>query len=113
MARTNSTSTEAPKRPSRRRTPRLHIDPATGATVAEGKGPTGQRAVKDAMQKKAARVTKASLVVTEFEKGASLTEAAKATGVDPAYVWDIAAVWEKRTGTRVPRTGHTPKPASK
>jgi hypothetical protein len=54
-------------------------------------------------------VTKAQRVRDAFAAGMSLTESAKATGADPAYVWDLAKIWEEKAGTRVPRSGHTPK----
>jgi hypothetical protein len=71
----------------------------------------GRSRTRSATPKKAAKVTKSARVYAEFEKGASLTEAAKATGVDPAYVWDLAATWQKRTGKQVPRNGRPAKVA--
>lgn len=58
------------------------------------------------------KVTKSARVYAEFDKGASLTEASKATGVDPAYVWDLADSWQKRTGQKVPRNGRVAKATS-
>jgi hypothetical protein len=79
-----------------RRTPRKH------SALRDDK--LQLRVVKDAP-----KVTKSARVYAEFDKGASLTEAAKATGVEPAYVWDLAASWQKRTGKQVPRNGRVAK----
>jgi hypothetical protein len=121
-----------------RKAERLHLD-ATGATVLTPKvrkvtragapvtvlGGTLPKAIAEAVKKavpvkhSALRddklslsvvvVTKAQRVRDAFAAGMSLTESAKATGADPAYVWDLAKIWEEKTGTRVPRSGHTPK----
>jgi hypothetical protein len=107
------------------RTPRLHLD-KTGATVlapkvrkvtvamtaAEAraaKKTTGSALRGDKLSLRVVVVTKAQRVRDAFAAGMSLTESAKATGADPAYVWDLAKIWEEKTGTRVPRSGHTPK----
>lgn len=74
-------------------------------TTAKPAKPTAAKPKPTATGKKAAKASKAQFVRDQFEKGASLTEAAKATGVDPAYVWDLAAVWEKTSGRKVPRNG--------
>ena len=93
-------------------TPRLHLDPKTGATVLAPKVPAVKKTTRATPVKTApVKVTKSSLVRAEFEKGASLTEAAKATGVDPAFVWDLAKVWQEKTGRMVPRNGRAPKVA--
>jgi hypothetical protein len=72
---------------------------------------TPQRTTRTSAGKKATKPSKAQSVRDQFDKGASLTEAAKATGVDPAYVWDLAAIWEKTSGRTVPRNGRSPKAA--
>jgi hypothetical protein len=102
----------------RKTTPRLHIDEKTGATVLDAKkAPVKHSALRDdklslrVVKTAEVKVTKSSLVRAEFEKGASLTEAAKATGVDPAFVWDLAKAWQEKTGRMVPRNGRAPKVA--
>jgi transposase-like protein len=103
-------------------TPRLHLDEKTGATVLTPKvrkvtraTPVKHSALRDdklslrIVKTAPVKVTKSSLVRAEFEKGASLTEAAKATGVDPAFIWDLAKAWQEKTGRMVPRNGRAPK----
>jgi len=94
----------------------LHLDPTTGATVLTPKVKAVKKtALRDdklslrVVKTAPVKVTKSSLVRAEFEKGASLTEASKATGVDPAFVWDLASAWQKKTGRMVPRSGRAPK----
>lgn len=106
-------------------TPRLHLDEKTGATVLTPKvtkttkaTPVKHSALRDdklslrVVKTAPVKVTKASLVRAQFDAGASLTEAAKATGADPAYVWDICAKWQIATGRMVPRNGRAPKVAA-
>ena len=109
-------------------TPRLHLD-KTGATVlipkvrkvtvattaAEdraAKKTTGSALRDDKLSLRVVVVTKAQRVRDAFAQGMSLTESAKATGADPAYVWDLAKIYEEKTGTRVPRSGRAPKVAA-
>jgi hypothetical protein len=99
------------------RTPRLHLDAKTGATVLTPKvekttkaAPVKHSALRDdKLSLRVVKMTMADRVRQQFGIGASLTEAAKATGADPAYVWDLAKVYEQKTGTRVPRSGRAPK----
>ncbi len=93
------------------RTPRLHLDAKTGATVLDAKkAPAKKTALTDdKLSLRVVKVTKAQRVRDAFAAGMSLTEAAKATGADPAYVWDLAKIWEDKGNGRVPRSGHVKK----
>ena len=80
----------------RKRTPRLHVDPATGAAVFAPKAPT-----KKAPAKQAPTASKASLVRALLDEGRTVKEIAAALkdqGVTWSYAWDIAAAYEKKTG---------------
>ncbi len=80
----------------RKRTPRLHVDPATGATVLAPKAPT-----KKATPKQAPKASKAALVRALLDEGKTVKEIAAALkdqGVTWSYAWDIAAAYEKKTG---------------
>lgn len=93
------------EKPARKRTPRLHVDPATGATVLTPKATTA-KAPKQAMQAhevkaKVPKETKAALVRALLDQGKSVREIADALkdqGVTWSYAWDVAAAYEKKTG---------------
>ena len=83
----------------RKRTPRLHVDPATGATVLAPKAPTKKATPKQAP--KASKASKAALVRALLDDGKTVKEIAAALkdqGVTWSYTWDIAAAYEKKTG---------------
>ena len=103
-------------------TPSLHLDPKTGATVLDLKAiaesvkktakaaPVRHSALRDdKLSLRVVKMTMADRVRQQFSIGASLTEAAKATGADPAYCWDLAKIWEDKGNGRVPRSGHVKK----
>ncbi len=81
----------------RKRTPRLHLDPTTGATVLEPKRP----AAKAAAPKPAPKASKAALVRALLDEGKTVKEIAAALkdkGVSWSYAWDVAAAYERKTG---------------
>lgn len=96
----------------------VKVTPANVAKTTPAKA-APKATVKAAPAKKQATVrkvdpeSKAARVRAAFEQGMSLTQAAKSTSVDPAYVWDLAAVWERQTGKRVPRNADLVKAAAK
>ena len=84
------------EKPASKRTPRLHVDPTTGATVLTPKAKTPK-----APAKKAPKESKAALVRALLDEGKSVRECAgalKDQGVTWSYAWDCAAAYEKKTG---------------
>ena len=82
----------------RKRTPRLHVDPATGATVLAPKAKAMQAHEVNA---KAPKESKAALVRALLDEGKTVKEIAAALkdrGVTWSYTWDVAAAYEKKTG---------------
>lgn len=86
------------EKPARKRTPRLHVDPATGATVLAPKAKAMQA---HEVKPKVAKDSKAALVRSLLDEGKSVKEIAAALkdrGVTWSYAWDVAAAYEKKTG---------------
>ncbi len=86
------------EKPARKRTPRLHVDPSTGATVLAPKAKAMQ--VQE-VRPKAAKESKAALVRALLDEGKTVKEIAAALknkGVSWSYAWDVAAAYEKKTG---------------
>jgi hypothetical protein len=100
----NTTGAAAAERLTRR--PRLHVDPATGATVLEpkrraAKKPAAKPAPKKAPAKPARGESKAALVRALLDEGKTVKEVAvalKDKGITWSYAWDVAAAYEKKTG---------------
>jgi DUF971 family protein len=85
------------EKPARKRTPRLHIDPTTGATVLAPKAKMQAHEVKA----KAPKESKAALVRALLVQGKTVRECAdqlKDQGITWSYCWDVAAAYEKKTG---------------
>jgi hypothetical protein len=85
------------EKPARKRTPRLHVDPTTGATVLAPKAKMQAHEVKQ----KAPKESKAALVRALLDQGKTARECADALkdqGVTWSYAWDCAAAYEKKTG---------------
>jgi hypothetical protein len=85
------------EKPARKRTPRLHIEPTTSATVLEPK----RTASKKPAAKPAPKESKAALVRALLDEGKTVKEIAAALkdkGVSWSYAWDVAAAYEKKTG---------------
>ena len=98
----------------RKTTPRLHIDEKTGATVLDAKkAPVKHSALRDdklslrVVKTPEVKVTKSSLVRAEFEKGASLTEAAKATGVQTSALLGLGGTGPTESRNDRPASGPT------
>lgn len=90
------------EKPARKRTPRLHIDPATGATVHDAKRP----AAKQPAAKPAPKESKAALVRALLDEGKTVKEIASALkdkGVTWSYAWDARFVRLKAAGACPPR----------
>lgn len=84
------------EKPARKRTPHLHVDAKTGATVLAPKSVT-----KKPDAKPAPKETKATLVRALLDQGKSVRECADALkdrGITWSYCWDVAAAYEKKTG---------------
>ncbi len=84
------------EKPARKRTARLHVDPATGATVLAPKAATKKTAAKPAPKE-----SKATLVRALLDQGKTVRECADALmerGITWSYCWDVAAAYEKKTG---------------
>jgi hypothetical protein len=84
------------EKPARKRTPRLRVDPTTGATVLEPKRPVAKKPAAQAPKE-----SKAALVRAMLDEGETVKEIAAALkdrGVTWSYSWDVAAAYEKKTG---------------
>ena len=84
------------EKPARKRTPRLHVDSTTGATVLAAKATTNRKPAKQA-----AKESKAALVRALLDQGKTVRECADALkdhGITWSYCWDVAAAYEKKTG---------------
>lgn len=85
------------ERAARKRTPRLHIDPTTGATVLAPKATMQAHEVKA----KAPKESKAAKVRTLLDEGKTVRQIAQLLadqGVTWSYAWDCAAAYERKTG---------------
>lgn len=82
----------------RKRTPRLHVDPATGARVL---APKARAMQAHEVKQKVPKESKAALLRVLLDQGRSVREVADALkdrGVTWSYAWDVAAAYEKKTG---------------
>jgi hypothetical protein len=90
------------EKPARKRAPRLHVDPTTGATVLTPKATTPKQAMQaHEVKPKAPKESKAALVRSLLDQGKTVKEIAAALkdqGVTWSYAWDVAAAYEKKTG---------------
>jgi hypothetical protein len=80
-------------------------NPNTRGAVKAPRGGNAGKVVLRKVDRKAPaliRPTKAALIRAELEKGATVRDAAKAVGADPAMAWDVAKAWSLKTGNAVP-----------